>query len=398
MRVYDPFAPEVMRDPLPFYRELRDAGAVHPLPQYDAWALPRFEDVWRVLNDREHFSIADGPIFARERLLTPNAGPPVVEVTRPVRSFSMLDPPEHTRLRRAVSAPFRPGVVAMFEDATRAHAGDLLDDLVPRGRFDVVADLGSPVATVSTCRLLGIPDADHATLVQLVNTSARRDPDAPGMSEEGRAAQAALHDYVCEFVRGERGRNVLVDQLAVVPTPGDELLTDLEIAVQLTTLLIGGVETLPKIVAGGVRRLARHPEQRAWLADDLARVANGFEEIMRLDAVLQWVGRTVMVDTTVAGVAMRAGQRVFLLLVSANHDEREFRHPETFDVARQFPRTLVFGHGTHFCIGAHAARLVGRVVFEELLARVPVYVVDEAGAERLPSEFQVGYTALPVWC
>ncbi len=398
MRVYDPFAPEVMRDPLPFYRELRDAGAVHALPRYDAWALPRFDDVWQVLNDREHFSIADGPIFARERLLVPNPGPPVAESNRPVRSFSMADPPEHTRLRRAVLAPFRPGAVGGLEAATRAHVSELLDDLVPRGRFDVVADLASPVATVSTCRMLGIPDADHGTLVHLVNTSARRDPDTPGMSEEGRAAQAALHEYVCGFVGAARGRNQLVDQLDAFPTADGVPLTDLEIAVQLTTLLIGGVETLPKIVAGGTLRLHRHPDQRAWLAAHPARVANGFEEIMRLDAVLQWVGRTVMADTALSGVAMRAGQRVFLLLVSANRDEREFPEPEAFDVARPFPRTLVFGHGTHFCIGAHAARLVGRVVFEELLARVPEYVVDEAGAERPPSEFQVGYTALPVSC
>jgi cytochrome P450 len=398
MHGYDPFAAEVMREPLPYYRELRAAGAAHALPRYDAWALPRFHDVWQVLNDRDHFSIADGPIFARERLLTPNAGPPATEETRPVRSFSMVDPPEHTRLRRAVLAPFRPAAVASLEDATRAHVADLLDDLVPRGTFDVVADLGSPVATVSTCRLLGIPEADHTLVVQLVNTSARRDPDTPGMSVEGRAAQAALHDYVCGFVGDARGGNQVVDGLDAYAPADGEPLTDLEIAVQLTTLLIGGVETLPKIVAGGVRRLERHPEQRAWLAADPVRVANGFEEIMRLDAVLQWVGRTVTVDTVVAGVSMLAGQRVFLLLVSANHDEREFRDPEVFDVARPFPRTLVFGHGTHFCIGAHAARLVGRIVLEALLARIPQYVVDDAGVERPPSEFQIGYTALPVFC
>jgi cytochrome P450 len=134
------------------------------------------------------------------------------------------------------------------------------------------------------------------------------------------------------------------------------------------------------------------------LAADPAGVANGFEEIMRLDAVLQWVGRTVLADTEVAGARMRAGQRVFLLLVSANHDEREFPDPERFDVRRAFTRTLVFGHGTHFCIGAHAARLEGRILFEELLARIPEYTVDEAGIERPPSEFQVGCTALPVLC
>ena len=398
MREYDPFAPEVMREPLPFYRELRASTAAYPLPQYDAWALPRFDDVWQVLNDRARFSIADGPIFARERLLIPNGGPPEPDVVRPVRSFSMLDPPEHTRLRRAVLAPFVPGAVAELEAATRVHVRQLLDDLVPRGRFDAVADLGSPVATVATCRLLGFPAGEHATVVRLVNASTRRDPGRPGLSEEGRAAQASLHDFVCGFVADARGQHQVVDQLAAHGTVDGEPLTDLEIAVQLTTLMIGGVETLPKIVAGGAFRLARHPEQRAWLAAEPARVANGFEEIMRLDAVLQWVGRTLLVDADVAGASMRAGQRVFLLLVSANHDEREFPDPESFDVQRTFTRTLVFGHGTHFCIGAHAARLVGRILFEELLARIPDYTVDESGIERPPSEFQIGFTVLPVRC
>jgi cytochrome P450 len=398
MTAYDPFAPEVMREPLPFYRELRAAAAAHPLPQYDAWALPRFDDVWQVLNDRERFSIADGPIFARERMLTPNDGVPAPSTDRPVRSFSMLDPPDHTRLRRAVLAPFLPGAVAEWADATRAHVRGLLDDLVPLGRFDAVADLGAPVATVATCRLLGFPAADHATVVRLVNASTRRDPDTPGLSEEGRAAQAALHEYVCGFVADARGHHQVVDQVAAYATSDGAPMTDLEIAVQLTTLMIGGVETLPKIVAGGILRLARHPDQRVWLASDPARVANGFEEIMRLDAVLQWVGRTVALDAEVAGVRMRAGQRVFLLLVSSNHDEREFTDPETFDVQRAFPRTLVFGHGTHFCIGAHAARLEGRILVEELLAHIPDYTVDESGLQRPPSEFQVGYTAMPVCC
>ncbi len=398
MSGYDPFAAEVMREPLPYYRELRDSGAVHALPQYDAWALPRFDDVWRVLNDRDQFSIADGPIFARERMLVPNSGPPTHESSRPVSSFSMIDPPAHTRLRRTLLAPFLPGAVADLERATRAHVRELLDDLVPRGSFDAVADLASPVATVATCRLLGLPAVDRATIVHLVNTSARRAPDASGVSEEGRAAQRALHEYVREFVSDARGRSALVDQVAGYETGDGVPLTDLEIAVQLSTLLIGGVETLPKIVAGGILRLWRHPDQREQLIDDPTRILNGFEEIMRLDAVLQWVGRTVMVDTEIADVRLRAGQRVFLLLVSANHDEREFSEPERFDVQRTFTRTLVFGHGTHFCIGAHAARLEGRILFEELLARLPDYTVDETGVERPPSEFQVGYTAMPVRC
>ena len=398
MRAYDPFDPEVMADPLPFYRELRDAGSVHALPQYDAWALSRFDDIWPVLADRERFSITDGPVFAHDRLLVANDGAPVIEVARPVPSFSMTDPPRHTVLRRSMLAPFVPRAVTPLEADMRLETRARLDALVPSGRFDAVADLGSPIATIATCRLLGLPEADHAAIVAEVNASTRRTPGLPGASEAAMEMRMALQARLTEFVAHGRGGGGLVDALAVYDDGSGGALSDVEIAVQLSTLLLGGVETLPKIVAGGLHRLWTRPDQRAALVADPELVANGFEEIMRLESVLQWVGRTLLVDAEIAGQPMRAGQRVFLLLVSANHDEREFVDPERFDVRRNFERTMVFGHGIHFCIGVHAARLLGRVLLEEVLARIPDYEIDGSGIERPPSEFQLGYTAMPVVC
>ncbi len=396
---YDPFSPEVMRDPWPVYAELRAAAAAHRLPRYDAWALPRFDDVWQVLADRERFSIVEGPIFPRERLEHPNDGPPDTAVGRPLRSFSTIDPPEHTRLRRAMLPPFLPRAVGGLEDRVRARARARLDALAGRTTFDVVADLCAPVVAETTCELLGLPTAEHAWILERVNTSTRRAPGRAGTTDEGRAAQAELHAHLRAHVAATRGTGGLVDLLAahrVGDEPGAAPLDDHEIAVQLGTLLVGGVETLPKIVAGGMRRLEHEPELRAAIAADPAVAANAFEECMRLDAPLQWVGRTLRVDAEVAGVSMRAGARVLLLLASANRDEREFPDPERFTIGRPFRRTLVFGHGVHVCIGAHAARLEGRVLLAELLARVPRYAVDHDGAERPASEFQVGWTRLPL--
>ena len=341
MAAYDPFSREVMADPLPFYRALRSRGRAHSLPRYDAWALPRFDDVWHVLQDRERFTIVEGPIFARDRLLAPNDAPLSTTVDRPIRTFSMIDPPTHTQLRRAMLPPFLPRAVATLEADVRAHVRALLDELIPRGGFDAVGELGSPVAAAATCRLLGVPADDHATIVRQVNAFTRREPGEPGMSPVGRDAQVQLHRYLTEWVAGARGRGGLVDLLAAYDTGSDEPLSDQEIAVQVNTLLV---------------------------------------------------------DAEVAGVEMTAGQRVFLLLVSANFDEREFPDPERFDIRRTISRTLVFGHGVHVCIGAHAARLEGRVILEELLARAPDYEIDPQGIERPPSEFQVGYTAMPVRC
>jgi cytochrome P450 len=111
---------------------------------------------------------------------------------------------------------------------------------------------------------------------------------------------------------------------------------------------------------------------------------------------LQFVGRTLVVDTEVAGVDMRAGQRVVLLLICANRDELEFEDPERFDAARSIDRHLGFGHGVHVCIGAHVARLEGVVLVQELLARCPEYDVVEHGLAREVSEFHVGWARMPI--
>ena len=132
----------------------------------------------------------------------------------------------------------------------------------------------------------------------------------------------------------------------------------------------------------------------AWATPDL--VGDAFEEMVRHQGVLQSVGRTALAACEVGGRRIERGQRLFLLLQSANRDEREFESPERFDIRRRPRRHLGFGHGPHHCPGIHMARLEGRVLVEELLARIPEWQVDEAACERPPSDFQLGYVSLPI--
>ena len=336
---YDPFSVEVMTDPYPVYRDLRARGRVIPLPEYDAFALTRFDDVWRVLTDRDRFSIFEGPVFHRAALLRHHDGPPDTTVTRPVPTFSMLDPPVHTQLRQALLGPFRPRAVSPMEDTVRQFARARLDVLATRDEFDVRHDYASPVAAQVAALQLGFPVEDAELLVGWVNAFVAREPDVAGISEAGQAAHVELHDYLVDLVAERRatrdarpndeGTRDLIDQLCDHTGPHGAL-DDSEIAVQLSTLFIGGSETLPKTVAGGAYELWRVPEQRAALVEHPDAVAGAFEEMLRHQLPLQFVGRTLVVDTEVAGVAMRAGQRVVLLLICANRDELEFDDPGTF--------------------------------------------------------------------
>jgi cytochrome P450 len=397
---YDPFSVEVMTDPYPVYRELRARCRVAPLPEYDAFALTRFDDVWRVLTDRDRFSIFEGPVFHREALLRHHDGPPDPAVGRPVPTFSMLDPPVHTQLRQALLGPFRPRAVAPMEDTVRRFARERLEQLTARDQFDVRHDYASPVAAQVAALQLGFPVEDAELLVSWVNAFVERAPESSGISEAGLVAQRELHEYLVDLVTERRatrgdGPSDLIDQLCDHVGPHGPL-DDSEIAVQLSTLFIGGSETLPKTVAGGAYELWRAPAQRAVLVERPGAAVAAFEEMLRHQLPLQFVGRTLTVDTEVAGVDMRAGQRVVLLLICANRDEREFDDPERFDAARVIDRHLGFGHGVHVCIGAHVARLEGAVLLQELLARCPRYEVVEAGLAREASEFHVGWARMPI--
>jgi cytochrome P450 len=402
---YDPFSPEVMADPYPIYRELRARHRAYRMDQYDAWALPRFDDVWSVLADRERFSIVEGPVFHRERLLRRNEGAPDTALHRPVRSFSMLDPPHHTRLRQAMIDPFRPRAVARLEDEVRALAAAQLDALAGRDGFDVRHDYASPVSAAVAARLIDLPPNDGVALVTLVNRYVHREPGESGISAAGMEARREIDDYLGDFVVERRrfrdrtgARNDppdIVDGLLDFDG-GDGPLDDAEVIDQLVTLFIGGTETLPKVVAGGAYQLWRHPGQRAAVVADPDLAVPAFEEMLRYELPLQFVGRTLLVDAEIAGESMRAGQRVVLVLISANRDEREFVDPERFDVHRRMERHLGLGHGAHVCIGAHVARLEGVVMLRELLARHPHYEVDASALEREASEFQVGWVAMPI--
>lgn len=399
---YDPYSPEAMVDPLPLYTRLRADHPVYPLPQYRAWALSRFEDVWNAFLERDLFTEAEGMVFPRELLIAP-AGDTVPEPKLvPIDLFNNLDPPVHGHMRRAMGASLLPGAVAKMEPMLRALVRRRLDLLAETGRLDINLDIASYVSAGAACHIVGFDQSEIPDAIALVNRSLARAPDQPGMTEEGWAAIAEIAARIKHLVVTRRSGDVpgdprMIDGLIGAQIPGRGPLNDDEITQQLISILIGGTESLPKVAAAGLRELWRIPEQRAAVAaDPAARAATTFEEMVRMFGPAQWFGRTLKQDAIVAGTSMRAGERVLLLTASANRDEREFTDPEVFRWDRKMRRVVSFGMGPHFCIGIHIARLEGRLIIEELLRRFPDYGIDEASGERATSEFQIGWVRLPI--
>jgi cytochrome P450 len=396
--VYDPYAPEVMADPLPFYKVLRDSYPAYWIPEYGAWAISRFEDVWQVLSDREgRITTTEGTLMFREQLCTPNHGVVPEPSYDPLVQLSYTESPVHEQLRQAVGAPLRRPAVARLEEFVRSLARARLDELVPLGTFDITTDYAGMVAAATMCHLFGVP-LDHAAWMRDLVFGA-----APGVQDPDLNARGfkSLSDAVGSVVRDRRaagadGSVPLVDGLLQYRLAGRALSDEEATGAVLVTVLFGGIETLPKIVGHGMMELWHHPDQRRAVAASPDGPATAFEEMLRYCAPAQWFSRTVRRPIVIAGQELGVGHRVFPLLMSANRDEREFESPDEFRWDRRIERHLAFGQGQNFCIGNHVARLEGRVLVEELLARVPEYGIDTDGARRPPSSFQWGWRVVPL--
>ena len=396
---YDPFADETIDDPHGTYARLRAESPVHYLERYDTWALALFEDVWNAGADPVHF-VQPGPVLewigAREALLIP---PAQAEVLESGASIFIMNPPQHTALRRVIGALFRPQAVARLEPRLRGLVRDRLADALPRGRFDAIGDLAARIAVEATCLLIGLPVSDGPFLVEIVRRFFARERGFAGMPPDAIAASLELREYLIEAVRGRRksGRSAddAMQAFLAVEIEG-QAYRDEEVAMHLMTLVTGGTETLPKVFAGGVRQLHRHPDQRAQLVADPDLLPAAFSEIARTEMPTNFLTRTVGKDLVLRDRTLRAGQGVMLLYRSANRDEREFPEPDRFDIHRRAPRILSFGHGTHVCLGQHVARLEALIMYEELLREIPDYEVIEAEVVPARSEFVAGYLEMPI--
>src|SRR5579862_6860790 len=183
---YDPFSDSAMRDPYPLYRRLRAEAPVYRLEQYDGWALSRFQDVWDVFLDRDHFTESEGQVFPKQVVSTSHHGAQPPRATAdPLSMFNLLDPPIQTHLRRIMAGPLHPAAIARIEPFVRDLTRRTLDTLVARGGFDVNTDFASVISCSAISHVIGLRVPDVPSMVRLVNRINARAPGRSGMTEEG---------------------------------------------------------------------------------------------------------------------------------------------------------------------------------------------------------------------
>lgn len=396
---FDPATLEVLTDPWEYYRWLRDEHPMYYVEKYDMWFISRFDDIWRTMGD------SSLPLHGREvthmntsQLLVHNHGVVPPNRVDEIAAFPNVDPPDQGALRGMVNQPFRPGAVGRLESWFRTMVRTELPAVLDQGYFNLTEALGL-WSTRTMCHIAGLPEELAPQIREHINDSSDQtgDPgkefDATGMTE----VFGLLHATVAaRRAAGADGSLPFIDK-AITSSLGGRELDDLQIVNQLISPLVGGVETLPKVTAHTLWELSTHPDQLEAVRSDLATNAGpAFEEGARFAGPAQSFHRTVVERVEVLGQTLEPGQRVAFLTASAGRDPREFPNADEYQWNRPIERTLAFGQGDHFCMGIHLARMEGRVLLQEFLARVTDFEIDGANARRTKSTFQQGWDYLPI--
>jgi cytochrome P450 len=378
-------APDVRANPYPLYARLR-RGPVCQVEPGGMWAVSRHDDVVAVLKDTRRFSsVGLGRSFL----------PPWLERNPVATSLVMKDPPEHTRLRGLVGRAFSGAALQRLEARVRAIAEELAEEVARRREVDFVAafSLRLPVRVLNLLfglepelwprmrvwadDLLSIP-ASHPT-------PERREEIRRSLEEMERCFQALIASR-----RSAPGEDLVSELL------GAEGLTDDELMSFLFSLLPAGFETTAHLLSNTVLVLARHPREAERVFAEPRLIPRLIEEVLRYEPPAQSSLRLVTEDTELGGVRVPRGALVAVLLGSALRDEQRYPEADRFDLDREGPSHLPFGHGIHFCLGAQLARMEARLGLEALLARVRGVCLTRQEVSWSQSYIARGPLCLPV--
>ncbi len=381
-----PVSGDGWRDPFRMYRALRDHDPVHHVESGDYWVLSRFSDIFDAVRDTTTFTSTKGLTFEYNEL--EKAG------LDDIAPMVFLDPPDHTFFRRLVSRGFTPRHVETFEPEVRSFVVERIERLRSQGGGDVVADLLKPLPSFIVGKYLGVPPEDRerfdAWSNGIVGANALGDPLLAATSV---GELFAFFSELIERRRTDPGDDTISD---LVQASQDSGVTPLQILGFAFTMVTGGNDTTTGLLSGGLELLASHPEQKGMLIAQPDLIGGAIDELLRLTSPVQGLARTSTRDVTVNGVSIPKDRKVLLLYGAANRDEREFGDDaEELDILRSPRRILSFGYGPHHCIGAAAARLMGRVTLNELLARCPRFEVDPDAGRFAPGHFVRWYESLP---
>ena len=363
----DPRDPGFFNDPYPAYAAIREASPAFFWEDYGFWCFAGFADVSALLRDRR-FGRTTGEPGPRET-------EPHLEPFDALERHSMLElePPEHTRLRTLVNRAFVSRRIEKLAPQIERLARERIDALAPNRSADLMAEFASLIPVAVIADLIGVPRDMGLKFVDWSHRMVAMYQFGADRTAEKRAADAAraFAHYVRGFSRLRRGNlgDDLVSQLLLAESNGGKLSED-ELVATVILLLNAGHEATVQAIGNGVKiMLERGIDAGAAFASESAIQAS-VEELLRLDPPLHLFARHALEEVEFAGVRLRKGEKIGLLLGAANRDPERFSRPDAFDPSRTPNAHVSFGAGIHFCVGAPLARLELAVALPILFARL----------------------------
>jgi cytochrome P450 len=371
LSLYQLLDPEVLANPYPLFKKLRDADPVHWDPFLHAWIITRYEDVVNVMLK---CSADRTPTPAQLEAMGMVAElKPIAQVM--VKQMLFMDAPAHTRLRALCATAFTPARVAALKQHIQEIADQLIDRVIDAGRMDVIADFANPLPAIVTAELFGVPVEDHQDLKDWSTDFAEMLGNFQHNPDRARRVLKStenLLEYFQKAIRGQEKspRPGLVNSLMNAEVDGARL-TEEEVVANLIVTMVGGQETTTNLIGNGLVSLLKNPDQLALLKNDSSILPSAIEELLRYESPSQHTARLAPDDMLLGGKQIQKRQAVIAVFAAANRDPERFPDPDKLDLRRTDNRHVAFAWGAHYCFGAPLARMEGQIAFETMLRRLP---------------------------
>lgn len=399
--VYDPSDPVIMADPFPVYDKLREEDPVHWSPSLKAWVITRYADVRDLL-------LSDNLSVNRLTKFYSDLPPRQAAILKDIIYYLNLwlvfrDPPDHTRLRRIMRHAFTAEAIEQMRPNIEEISQILLDrtDLNVGNKVDLIRDFASRLPAYVIMDLLDVPRdmmddfKEWSDNMSVFIGGARNSLDKYERAAEGCQKMAAYFKKLINERQANPRPGFLMD-LINAHEEGDTLSED-ELVASCILILFAGHETTTNLIGNAARLMLEYPDQMDQLLANPRLIHGAIEEVMRFDGPTNALVRVVSQDHELHGKQLHQGERVFVMVNSANRDPRAFEAPGVFDIRREQNRHLTFGQGIHVCMGAKLAREEGRVALQALLKWLPYMVLDP---EDMPAWIDAmvprGMSRLPV--
>jgi len=368
LSLYHLLEADVLANPYPLYRRLREEDPVHWDPFLHAWVVTRYADVMTVLHN---FSAQCAPSPEKLNSMGLADMSPIAQVM--MRQMLFMDPPAHTRLRALSSQVFAPKRVEVLRNHIQEIVNGLIVSVAESGHMEVMADFANQLPTIITAELMGVPHGDihqlkawTAEFAEILGNFQHNPDRASDMLRNVEEMSAYFREEI-QSVR-KHPREGVINALLTAEINGDRLSEDSVIA-NCILVMVGGQETTPNLIGNGMLSLLRNPDQMEMLRSDLCLVISAVEELLRYESPSQHTTRLAPEDTELGGKKILKGQSVIAVMGAANRDPERFPNPDKLDITRKDNKHVAFGAGAHFCFGAPLARIEGQVAFETLLRR-----------------------------